>query len=709
MGSLVKILLSIFAVIVVLILAAVVILPLVIDPNDFKPEIQKAVKDQTGRDLLIDGDLQLSVFPWIGISTGKLTLSNAPGFSDKVFAEIAESDVKVKLLPLLSKELDVSRVVLKGLVLNLAKNKQGVSNWDDLSNKENKATPADTPEEKNVSPLAALAIGGISIEQANISWNDQQQGKHIEINDFNFTTGKLTFDEAIDIDLSLTAIDKDSNLSESITLSTALQVNEQLDSFKLNDFNLKSTTKGKGIPGESLKANLLAEIAVDLTKQTLNIAGLKLNSAGLAVSGNIHGTNIIDNPVFSGPIKIAEFNLAQFMQKMSMALPAMQDASALSKLSVDFNLRATADSADIQNLIIKLDDTTMNGSSDIKNFAKPAINFNLNIDAIDVDRYLAPKKAETEKAVATPASAAVAGAALFPVETLRGLNANGQINIGSLKVNQLKMQGLSLQLNAKNGVIKTKQSVKQLYQGAYNGNSTINVKNTTPSVALNENLAKVNVQSLLTDMMGESRITGTVNANINVQGYGNSVAAIKSSLNGKLNFNFKDGVVKGFNIQKIIDSSKALLKGTPLPTENKNDQTVFSSISGTAKINNGLVNNDDFSMKSSKVQVDGQGTANLGNDKLDYQVKAELLKTAKTAEGANIAKGVPIIINVGGTIADPSYQLDIAAMLLQQNSEKINKLIGKNKEKVMKKADKLLKKLDDKIGPGAGDLLKSFF
>ena len=710
MGRMLKIILSVAAIIIVLIIAAVLILPLVVDPNDFKPEIQAAVKDNTGRDLLIEGDLQLSVFPWLGVSTGKLTLSNAPGFSDKVFAEISESNVKVKLLPLLSKELEVSRVVLKGLVLNLAKNKQGISNWDDLANKDSApATSADAPDSKSVSPLAALAIGGISIEQAKVSWDDQQKAQHIEINDLNFKTGKLAFNQSIDIDLSLTIANKEPALTEAITFSTDLVVNKALDVFKLSAFDLKSTTKGKEIPGEMLQANLLAEIAIDLTRQTLNIAGLKLNSAGLTVSADIKGSNIKDNPIFTGPIIIAEFNLAQFMKKLSMPLPTMKDASALSRVSAGFMLQATADSADIKNLIVKLDDTVIKGFVSINDFAKPAINFNLNADAIDADRYLAPKKAgEKAKTIATPASAVAASATLFPVETLRKLNAKGQVSIGSLKINQLKMQGLSLKLNAKNGVLNTQQAVKELYQGAYNGNATINVKNRTPSLALNERLTKVNLQPLLTDMLGEARISGIVNASAKIQGHGNTSAAIKSSLGGKLNFNFNNGVIRGFNIQKIIDSSKALLKGTPLPTDNKNDQTVFSIISGTANISNGLIRNDDLSMKSSKVQIDGKGTANLRTDELDYQVKAQLLKTAKSETGTKKKKGVPIIINIGGTIAEPSYQLDIAAMLLEQNKEKLDKLLGKNKEKINKKADELLKKLDDKVGPGVGNLIKGF-
>ncbi len=704
MNRFLKILGSIFAIVIVLIVAAIIILPLVINPNDFKPEIQAAVQDATGRDLSIDGELELSVFPWIGVSTGKITLSNAQGFSAENFAEIEESNVKVKLVPLLSQELEVSRIVLKGLVLNLAKDKQGISNWDDLSKKDTTTTtktpptPSDSEESSNVSPLAALAIGGVSIENAKISWDDQQQGKFTEITNFNFSSGELAFDKAIDIALSLTLVNQEPAISESIDFSTTLIINQQLDTFKFNAVKLESITKGKDIPGESLTANLVTEIAVDLTQQTLNISGLKLNTGDLTLSADIKGTQIKDNPSFAGPIKITEFNLAKLMQEMSIDLPEMQDSNALNKLSVSLMLQATANSADINKLLIKLDDTTIDGSSHIKNFAKPAIQFSINVDDIDVDRYLAPQKEDApSKVVASPASAVAASAGLFPVKTLRELNATGQINIAKLKVNQLKMQGLSFKLNAKHGVIKTQQSVKQLYQGSYKGNTTVNVKNKTPSIALNEHLSKVNIEPLLQDMQGEARMSGIVNVNATLQGYGNSTKAIKSSLNGKLGFNFNDGVIRGFNIQKIIDNSKALLAGAALPTENKNDQTVFSIIKGTAKVSKGLVKNNDLYMEASKLRVNGKGTANLATDKLDYKVTAKLLKTVATETEAEKVKGLPIIINVGGTIAKPSYQLDIATMLLNKNKDKINE-----------KAGELLKKIDEKFAPGVGDLIRGF-
>ncbi len=704
MARLIKILLITLASVTGLIIALSLILPLIINPNDFKPEIQAAVKKHTGRDLQIEGELELSVFPWIGVSTGKLVLSNAEGFSDKSFAEIEQSDVKVKLLPLLSKELKVSRITLKGLSLSLEKNKQGVSNWNDLAGKQS-TTPdskqASGDAEQSTSPLAALAIGGISIEQAQVSWDDQQQGQYLEIKDFNFKTDALSFDQPITVELAFSVFNQDPELTESISLSTELSINQALDNFMLADFKLESLTQGKTIPGESLTAELTAAISLDLRQQSLDIKQLKLNSGELNVHADIKGQNIIEQPTFSGPIKISAFNPAQLLSKMAIKLPARQDNSALTHLSADFNLQASSTDVEIQQLKIKLDDTNINGNSSIKNFSKPAINFNLSVDNIDLDRYLPPKAPDQANTKVASPAAAVAGAALLPVETLRALNANGVLSIQQLKINQLSMQGLKLDLQAKNGLIRSKQSISKLYQGSYSGNTTINVKNRSPRLAFNERLGKVNIEPLLKDMLGEARMSGMVNASAQLQAYGNSTKSLKSSLSGKLNFDFNNGVIRGFNLQKIIDNGKALIEGTPLPTENKNDQTVFSVIKGSAKINKGLVRNNDLYAEASKLRVNGSGTANLANDMLDYTIKAKLLKTLATETQPERIKGLPVIFNIGGSFAKPSYQLDIPAMLLEKNKAKIDK-------KINEKKDKLLKKLDEKIGPGVGDLLKSF-
>ena len=118
---------------IVLIIALIIIVPLIIDPNDYKPQISNAVKDATGRELTIDGDIGLSVFPWIGLKLGAVTLANPEEFGPDPFAHIAGAQVKLKLLPLLSKQVEMKTVVLEGLRLNLAIAEDGTTNWDDLA------------------------------------------------------------------------------------------------------------------------------------------------------------------------------------------------------------------------------------------------------------------------------------------------------------------------------------------------------------------------------------------------------------------------------------------------------------------------------------------------------------------------------------------------------------------------------------------------
>ncbi len=769
MGRFLKIL---FGIILLVIIVAIA-LPFFIDPNDFKPQIQSAIKEKTGRDLAIEGNLELSVFPWLGVSTGNLTLSNAPGFSDKPFAKIDACQVKVKLIPLLSKKLEVSRIELKGLNLNLAKNKQGITNWDDLiksSSVEEKPATQSQDKSKKGNPLSALALGGIDIEQAHVTWDDQQQGKYSELSDFNLSTDELVFDHPIDVELSFNLKNKNPDLSETLSLSTQLTVNEQLNIFELKRVDLNSLTTGNDIPGgkltlnllsdiavnliqntvsisglkldlddvtaEKIKVTLLSDVAINLTEQSINTSGLqikagnlfqnklsadlsanlainlnqqtlsvselKLNAGDLKLTADIKGTQVKDNPSFKGPINIAAFNLANFIKNLGISIPEMQDAQALSQFSTSFNLQATTNSAEIKNLLVKLDDTNIKGSASIRNFSKPAIKFDLNVDTIDADRYLSPKKDNEPKAVTSPASTAVATAELFPVETLRKLNANGQIKIGALTMNQLKMQGIRLKLDAAKGVIKTQQGINKLYQGAYSGNSSINVQNKLPRLSLNEKLSNIQVEPLFKALDITERMSGLINASIKVVGRGNSTQAIKSSLNGDVNFSFKDSIIKGFNLQKLIDSSKSLLANKALPTGNKKDQTVFSIIKGTAQINNGVVSNHDLLAQSSKVQIKGSGTANLSTEALKYKINTKVLKRSASKTEAEKIRGIPLAINIGGNFSKPTYSLDLETMVRAKYQDKIDKTINKNK-------DKLLEKLDEELGPGVSDALKNLF
>ncbi|GFO72182.1 AsmA protein [Bathymodiolus japonicus methanotrophic gill symbiont] len=724
MGKILKgILIFVFA-LVFLIVSAAIIIPLVADLNDYKTEMEVAVHEQTGRNLKIEGELDLSVFPWLGVSTGKIILSNAAGFAGQPFVIIGEADIKVKLLPLFSKHIEVSTVVLKGLELHLEKNQQGMANWEDLGAQNTgdeqpaeltekevskaKSAGVQAPEQEMATEeaaidLTAIKIGGLVIQDSLVSWDDQQAGQHIVVKEFNFSSGAVVFNQPIALKMGFLLENADPAVTERLTLSTSLVIDEALQKIQLANFHLDSATKGESIPGGQIDTQLESEFSLDLQAQTLAVKNIQLATNLMQLTGELNASKLNTDLQYTGAIQIAPFSPKKLMQQLAIDVPETSDKQVLQQFAMGFDLQGSADSVVLESLKIILDDTNIKGSVSVRQFNQPAITFQLAVDNIDVDRYSAPKQksspAKTSPAVKRKAHATETD--LLPMDTLRTLDINGDLKIARLKAAQLNMAGVSLNLQARQGILKTRQTIDQLYQGNYKGQITINAKGKMPVISLNEKIANVQLEPLLTDLQPNSKakIKGLANIAAKLRTTGNTMPAIKSALGGTLNFSLDKGAVRGFNLQKIIDLGRLAAQGKKMRQSYADEQTLFTVIKGSATIKKGIINNPDFLAESSTIEVKGGGTANLVNEALDYRVVAKAKKGGK-----NIANR-PVAIKVGGTFSEPNYVVDLTAineMMTDEEKQKVNKFI-----------DKREKEIDKALGEGTGKavnkLLKGFF
>ena len=189
MARLVKILLILIAAFVGVGVLAAIALFLFLDPNDFREDISAGVEGATGRELVIEGDLSLSVFPWIAVEIGRTRLGNAEGFGSEPFLSFDKAHLSVRLLPLLLRqEIAVGTASLDGLTVNLQVNSNGVTNWDDLAGADE--APEEAPDESpGTSPQAGGASGksttpeiaNFVITNANISYTDAATGSSSSI------------------------------------------------------------------------------------------------------------------------------------------------------------------------------------------------------------------------------------------------------------------------------------------------------------------------------------------------------------------------------------------------------------------------------------------------------------------------------------------------------------------------------------------------
>lgn len=671
---------------VVLVVIAALALPRIIDPNNYRDTIAEFVKKETGRDLVIAGEIGWSVFPWLGVEVSDARLSNAPGFGAEPFAQVSQVQVRVRLLPLLRKELDMSTLVLDGLQLNLAKDKSGRTNWDDLVRAQDtkKPTPEKSAATDGGAPLAALAIGGVQVRKAQLVWDDRSTGTQQRIEDLNLTLGAIRLGQPVDLMLNFTAKSDKPALVSQIKLMGRVGLSPSFKQVDIPNFEISLDTSGEQLPGGKLHANLRSNVALDLDKQTLSLGELMLTAQDLVLMGQLRGNGVGgDAPQFNGDLRTKEFVPRSLMIALGQALPETSDASVLEKAKIDLVFKATTKSAAVSDLKLQLDDSTITGSAGISNFSAPAINFNLALDNIDLDRYLPPQKPDEVKAVPTPGEAAAGGAGALPVETLRALNMSGTLKIGKLKAYQLRSSDITVTLSAKDGLVQVNPASAKMYEGSYNGNVTLDARGQAPRISMDEKLSGIQIGPMLTDMHGDTKLTGRTDIAVKLTAIGNDPAAMRKSMNGNASFAFTDGVIKGMNVLNEIRKAYALLKGKPAPDSAPN-QTDFSSMTGTATITNGLVTNNDLLVKSAAMQVEGTGTADLVSEKLNYGVTATLVDTL---EGKGELTGRPIPVRITGTFAEPKVGVDMNAALKEEIKQKIEKKLGKDLEDKMQ--DKL--------------------
>lgn len=693
-------------VVVVIIAAALIILPMVIDPNDYKDQIVQTVKDKTGRDLSIDAPIDLSVFPWLGVKLADVSLSKAKGFGDEPFLQVGVLDVRVKLLPLLSKKVEVDRLVLTDLSAHLQKNKAGVTSWQDLQGAEQapqEAKPETTDKGDGLKGVG-IQVGGVTIKNAALVWDDATKDEHLEIDGINLEVGAISQGKPFDMSLALALVreivnaqtGKKDNLKMNIELDSNVQIDEALQEFLLSDLRFNLTAQGDQVPGGKAVVALTADVKADMAKGTVNLDKLKVTGPEISLSGQLSGEGLNDKPAFFGKLSLAETNLRNLLAILGVALQT-QDADALKKVSAELTVKATDNSAALNPLKLVLDDSTLEGFVNVNSFLGPVVKAELALDSIDIDRYLPPKadagtsnKAETD----AQAKTGKATAKEDPFAALKPLKLDARFSVGKLKVNNLRMTNMLLVAKANKGVLDLKPMTADLYQGKFDGHIALDVRKAKPVLRSKETLDGILIGPLLKDLTGEDTLTGKGNVHLDLKMQGLEEQDIRQTLSGKVDFDFKDGAYKGFNVADLIRKAQ----GQPAP--DTVPQTDFAELSASANIKNGLIVNNDLLASSPLLRINGKGEVNLPKDTIDYLITTKIVGSLEGQGGAvgDKLKGVPIGIKLTGNLANPKPTVDLSGVLN-----------AKAKEAVEKKKEKLLEKMGEKAGGKLDNVFKGLF
>lgn len=321
--------------------------------DKFKGDVIAKLEEETGRKLTIEGDLNLSIYPWAGVDINGLTLANARGFGDKPFLKADKIALRIKTLPLLKKRYELDTLKLHGAEINLAKNKDGVSNWDDLLGEKD-----DDSASKQAPELTAVILGGVDIKDGKLHWKDETTGQTIELSKLSASTGELTFGDPIELVASLSAVSNQPAINGDVKLKGTLNYDLDNELYTIKPFNVTALLKGKNVPGGKTELTFDTNVAVDLNKETASISGLTLNALDTKLTAEINARDVqSDDLSLDGDLALQGQDLAKLFKILEIEPLASQLAKRKDKsfqIVSKVNLNLDDESLTIPELTAKL-------------------------------------------------------------------------------------------------------------------------------------------------------------------------------------------------------------------------------------------------------------------------------------------------------------------------------------------------------------------
>ena len=240
--------------VVVLVVAAIVLVLATFDPNKYKSEIAKVVKDRTARTLAIGGPIGLSFFPSIGVAVGKVSLSEPN--SERIFARVDQAKVSLALLPLLSKQVVVDRVILSGLDVDLVEGKSGKSNFADLAGAG--GPPASASRQAPQRGAANVDIAGIEIRASTVGWRDESSGSRYKATIEELRTGRIASKVPGKLSLAARVEATQPKADYQLRLSGDYRLDFEKRAFTLSgmDLRISDGTPGSKAPPLSLRGDV---------------------------------------------------------------------------------------------------------------------------------------------------------------------------------------------------------------------------------------------------------------------------------------------------------------------------------------------------------------------------------------------------------------------------------------------------------------------
>ncbi|MEE8351421.1 MAG: AsmA family protein [Rhodospirillales bacterium] len=591
-----KKILSILVVLSVAVVVAGIAILKSLDLNDYKGLIAEQVKTATGRDMTISGDLNLEISLNPSVVVQGVTFANAPWGSRKDMVRLNRFAAEVELLPLLTGDIRVKRLVLDGLDLLAETNAQGQGNWE----LKTAGTKAET-KKSDAGPGTLPVINWVSIKNLKVSFRDGTQNKTTTLRLDNMDVRTDSLKSPMNIDLA-----GDFN-------GLALKASGQLGPLEALINGGQPYPVSLDFSTTGLSATVRGVVSEPSLGRGLNLK-LTLDASDLGPLAGAAGVTLPKLP----PIKVSGL---------------FSDPKGGYKIA---GLNAVIGSNDLKGDL----------SVTLKGRARPFLDADLTTTVINLDALLpkgpAPaKKPAKKKDRVFPADP-------LPLDGLKAADARVRFRVGKIVTNGITLKDTDLRLVLGAGRL----DIKPLNTTVGGGKviASLVLDSSVPATGLSVNLdaKQIDYGAILNDLKMTDIATGKLDAKINLKGKGASIAKIMAGLNGRTRITTEGGKIESGALNIL---SADIMSALPF-SDSKGDKTIRCGVVDF-DIRRGQAKAKALIFETGGLSMIGTGGVNLGDETIRIKVNPR-------AKKISLIKLAMVPVNVGGTLANPTAAPDLA-------------------------------------------------
>lgn len=732
----------------IIILGTVIVLPLITlvailffvldNPDAYKQQASDLVRQETGNQLVIDGDISWRFFPPIAIEVTNISLVDTA--NKAVIVSLKKASVDLELMPLLfDNELNISGLSIDGIVVDAQIDKDGTTNWSksaaqtELQNSPAPTTAAakDTTGEQQkdlTEPSAAnsmnINIASVSLTNGQVSYTDARTEESYEVTITRLQTTALVTNKATDLTGQFLVKDNQAGIAADIKIDGSIMINDQLDVVTLKTFSIRGDVDSKeyGLVPLAIEVDAI----INSTEGTANVQSLKLNTMDIELTSNMTVTDMDNAPQILGHIDINSFDARPIAAKLQIELPQMSNKDALSQVSLSADLDGSADLMSLTNLNLAFDESKLTGklTANLNNIA--SYQFDLKIDQIDLTGYMAPDPSvEADSGLSNPtsasekqnvanttptkpstskkASATIEDSEIIPVQMLVETPFDGTVNIEELRYEDYRFSDLKLDVENKSPRLTLSTTLK-----GYGGTIelTTNIKairlGKKPITDVQLSISNLDIASLA----ATESITGALDLTTQHRFKGDLMSEILSSIAGDSRYTVNKGTIDVTAFKQVATVTDAII-GKQSSISQWPDMLPFENLKGNHKFEKGAAANQTFRFSFTNMDVSGKGGFDYFGNAIDYRVSTTFREDVNGPFTVNPKfAGIELPVDCKGSLDLDTSELckpdnkavarimqDIAAQELKRKGKKeVEKAIqDKVPEEHKELAEKLLK------------------